>query len=97
MVIALISLGCPKNQVDAERLLLSVRSALQADGDLLTDPERQAIEAQMQALEALRAQNDATAIEAGSHALAHATEAFAAARMNRGIQQALTGKTLDAL
>ena len=51
----------------------------------------------MQALEALRAQNDATAIEAGSHALAHATEAFAAARMNRGIQQALTGKTLDAL
>ena len=58
---------------------------------------RQAIEAQMQALEALRAQNDAAAIEAGSHALAHATEAFAAARMNRGIQQALTGKTLDAL
>ena len=84
-------------RVDAERLLLSVRSALQADGDLLTEPERQAIEAQMQALEALCAQNDAAAIEAGSHALAHATEAFAAARMNRGIQQALTGKTLDAL
>lgn len=84
-------------RVDAERLLLSVRSALQADGDLLAEPERHAIEAQMQALEALRAQNDAAAIEAGSHALAHATEAFAAARMNRGIQQALTGKTLDAL
>ncbi|MDO4768947.1 MAG: Fe-S protein assembly chaperone HscA [Brachymonas sp.] len=84
-------------RVDAERLLLSVRSALAADGDLLQVAERQAINAQMEALQALLTQGDAAAIEAGSHALAHATEAFAAARMNRGIQQALTGKTLNDL
>lgn len=84
-------------RVDAERLLLSVRSAIAADGDLLQVAERQTIDTQMEALQTLLTQGDAAAIEAGTHALAHATEAFAAARMNRGIQQALTGKTLDAL
>lgn len=84
-------------RVDAERLLLSVRSAIEADGDLLQAAERQTINAQIEALQALLTQGDAAAIEAGSHALAHATEAFAAARMNRGIQQALTGKTLNDL
>lgn len=84
-------------RVDAERLLLSVRSAIAADGDLLQAAERQAIDTQMDALQNLLTQGDAAAIEAGSHALAHATEAFAAARMNRGIQQALTGKTLNDL
>lgn len=84
-------------RVDAERLLLSVRSAIAADGDLLQVAERQTIDTQMEALQTLLTQGDAAAIEAGAHALAHATEAFAAARMNRGIQQALTGKTLDAL
>ncbi len=83
-------------RVDAERLLLSVRSALQADGDLLDSNQRQGIDAQLLALDALCQQSDAAAIEAGAHALAEATEAFAAARMNRGIQQALTGKSVDA-
>lgn len=74
-----------------------MRSAIAADGDLLQVAERQTIDTQMEALQTLLTQGDAAAIEAGAHALAHATEAFAAARMNRGIQQALTGKTLDAL
>ena len=84
-------------RVDADRLLLSVRGALQADGDLLDAASRQRIDAQLDALQALREQEDAAAIEAGTHALADATEAFAAARINRGIQQALTGKTVDTL
>jgi len=35
------------------------------------------------------------AIEAAVKAVAEGTEAFAAARMNQGIRQALSGRTLD--
>ncbi len=84
-------------RVDAQRLLLSVRSALNADGDLLSPDQRHAIDEKLAALDAIRAQDDAAAIEAGAKALAAATEAFAAARMNRGIQQALAGQSVDAI
>ena len=40
---------------------------------------------------------DAAAIEAATEALAHGTEAFAAARMNAGIQKALSGKRVESL
>jgi molecular chaperone HscA len=84
-------------RVDAQRLLLSVRSALNADGDLLSLDQRQAIDEKLVALDAIRAQDDAAAIEAGAKVLAAATETFAAARMNRGIQQALAGQSVDAI
>ena len=38
---------------------------------------------------------DAQVIEGATSALAKGTEAFAAQRMNRGIQQALAGKKLE--
>jgi molecular chaperone HscA len=38
---------------------------------------------------------DAHAIDAATKALGDGTETFAAVRMNRGIQQALTGRRLD--
>jgi molecular chaperone HscA len=41
--------------------------------------------------------DDAAAIEAATKALANGTEAFAAARMNRGIQTALAGKNISAV
>ena len=82
-------------QVDAERLLLATRAALSADAALLTPQEHVAIQASLSALESLAAGADAHAIEAGVDAVATATEAFAAARMNQGIRQALAGKTLD--
>ena len=40
---------------------------------------------------------DAVAIEAITEALAKDTEAFAAQRMNRGIQQALAGQNIENL
>jgi molecular chaperone HscA len=40
---------------------------------------------------------DAAAIEATTEALAKGTEAFAAQRMNRGIQQALAGQNIENL
>jgi molecular chaperone HscA len=82
-------------QVDADRMLLATQSALDADADLLQADERQDIDARMQALAQARANGDAAAIEAATQTLAKATEAFAAMRMNRGIQQALAGKNIE--
>ncbi|MCU0956806.1 MAG: Fe-S protein assembly chaperone HscA [Hydrogenophaga sp.] len=84
-------------RVDADRMILATRSALMADGDLLSTDERAAIEALMAALQAAAAdpQSEAGTIEAATEALAKGTEAFAAQRMNRGIQQALAGRKLE--
>ncbi|WP_343630506.1 Fe-S protein assembly chaperone HscA [Roseateles sp.] len=86
-------------RVEAERMILATQSALRADGDLLSDAERAEIAAlQSDLLAKAQAEDavaDADAIDAAVEALAKGTEAFAAARMNRGIQQALTGRSLD--
>jgi molecular chaperone HscA len=82
-------------RVDAERMTLATHSALAADGDLLNPVELADIQALLLALSAVAQSDDASAITAAVDALAHGTEAFAAARMNRGIHQALAGRTID--
>jgi molecular chaperone HscA len=82
-------------RVDADRLLLATRSALAADGDLLSNEERAQIDALMNALAATASAEDAAAIEAAIEALAKGTESFAAERMNRGIQHALAGRKVE--
>jgi molecular chaperone HscA len=82
-------------QVDAQRMVLATRAALQADGTLLSSDERSAIEALLSSTENIAAQTDASAIEAAVKALADGTENFAAARMNQGIRMALAGKRLE--
>jgi molecular chaperone HscA len=84
-------------RVDADRLILATRSALNADADLLSAAELAEIDAAMIALAASAQQTDAAAIDTASKALAHATEAFAAQRMNRGIAKALSGKNIGTL
>ena len=84
-------------RVDADRLLLATRSALQADADLLEPQERVEINAAMAALQGSAAGDGAAAIEAAGKALAQATESFAAQRMNRGIARALSGKNIATL
>ncbi len=84
-------------RVDADRLLLAIQSALDADADLLQEQERASIDHAMQALSSARTLSDAAEIEARSKALAQATESFAAQRMNRGIARALSGKNIEAL
>jgi molecular chaperone HscA len=81
--------------VEAERLVLATQAALDADADLLDATERASIKAAMSATRAAREQADAHAIDDAVKSLARATEGFAAARMNRGIRQALAGKSLD--
>ena len=60
--------------------------------------ERGAIGALMHALHEVSSHGvDTAAIEAATRALADGTEAFAAARMNAGIQKALAGRRLESL
>ena len=84
-------------RVDADRIILATESALAVDGHLLTDEERAHIDALIAALRDQRHAEDAAAIEAASKALASGTEAFAAKRMNQGIQQALSGKNIETI
>ncbi len=84
-------------RVDADRMILATLSALKADGDLLDDAQRGEIERLMQAVQSVRTLEDAKAIEAVTEQLAKGTEAFAALRMNRGIQQALAGKNIASI
>jgi molecular chaperone HscA len=82
-------------RVEAERMLLATRSALDADGDLLDSAGVDTIQALMRTLDQLRPGDAAADIDAATKALAEGTEAFAALRMNRGIRKALTGRSLD--
>ncbi|MEG0922216.1 MAG: Fe-S protein assembly chaperone HscA [Comamonas sp.] len=84
-------------RVDGDRLLIATQSALDADGDLLSDDERSHIDALMSSLRHNLTSTEAAAIEAASEALAKGTEAFAAERMNRGIRQALAGKSVQSI
>jgi molecular chaperone HscA len=81
-------------RVDADRMVLATVSALNADGDLLDETQRREIDRLMQDVQAARTLEDAKAIETITLTLAKGTEAFAAMRMNRGIQKALAGKNI---
>jgi len=84
-------------RVDADRMWLATQSALQADGDLLSKEERSYIESLMAAALEAKKLEDAAAVEAATEALAKGTEAFAAQRMNRGIQNALSGQHIESI
>ena len=84
-------------RVEAERMRLATLSALRADGDLLTDAERADIDNLLVSLNATVQGSDHAAINAAVETLAKGTEAFAALRMNRSIQQALSGRSVDTL
>ena len=85
-------------RVDAERMLLATRSALDADGGLLDAASRSQIDELMQALQATAAGSmDAKTVEAATQDLAKGTEAFAAERMNHSIRKALAGKNVETI
>lgn len=84
--------------VDAQRLIEAIEAALAESGDTLLDAaERAQIEASMQALRALCNEHDSQAIKQATETLNHATETFAARRMDASVKKALAGKNLDSL
>ncbi|MFO1414948.1 MAG: Fe-S protein assembly chaperone HscA [Burkholderiales bacterium] len=84
-------------QVEADQIVEATRVALAQDGDLLSAPERAAIDAALARVAAARAGDDAVALRGSVAALNHATDTFASRRMDRSVAQALTGKRVDAL
>ena len=84
-----------EEQVEAQRLMDAVDSALQIDKHLLNDAELTLIEKGLGYLRQLKDQENIDLLRAGIEALSQATEEFAAKRMNANIRRALTGKNLS--
>ncbi len=85
-----------EQQVEAQRLLEAVQSALDADGERLLDAEeRLAIDANMDSLRELAAGSDTAAIEQQIKRLSQVTDAFAARRMDATVKAALAGRRLN--
>ena len=84
-----------EQQVEARRILESTRSALDADGDLLSTEERAEIDRLAESLATTAAGDDVEAVKAGIAALTKGTETFAERRMDRSIRQALSGMSVD--
>ena len=83
-----------EQRIDGRRLLEATRAAMGADEKLLTQEERFEIEKAVAALEKLLPGSDHRKIKQAIEALNHATEDFAARRMDAGIKRALAGRTI---
>lgn len=83
--------------VDAERLIEAISAALAQDSRLLNTEEINAINAQMQQLKKLTAGNNSDEIHKAVEALNHATESFAAKRMDASVKHAFAGQDLNKL
>ncbi len=82
-------------RVEAERMVLATRSALAADGELLSAAEREAMTGLIATTEKSARGDNHHAIDDAVKALAEGTEQFAAMRMNRGIRAALAGRGVE--
>lgn len=86
-----------EQKVDATRLIDATQTALAADGDLLDGAERAVVDAAVRALAEVVEGDDTAALRAAVDVLGRATDEFAARRMNRGIQRALAGRSIESL
>ena len=81
--------------VEAESLTDAVNAALELDSDLLEAEELQQIQQDIAALQGRLKDDNAEDIRAAVAKLSRSTDNFAAKRMNRNIQRALTGQSVD--
>jgi molecular chaperone HscA len=86
-----------EQQVEADRVLEALSSALAVDGELLNDDERSLLDDAMDALRIARNGTDADAIEKAIEAVDKASDEFAARRMDASIRKALSGKKAEEL
>jgi molecular chaperone HscA len=83
-----------EHRVEGQRLIEATRSAVQADGQLLSPEEASAIQEKMEQLGQKLVGADHRAIKQAADALNRATEEFAARRMDAGIKRALAGRKI---
>lgn len=81
--------------IEAESLLDAIEAALALDADLLGEQEAARIADDMAALKGRLKDGDAQDIRAAVNTLSQSTDDFAAKRMNRNIQRALMGQSVD--
>jgi molecular chaperone HscA len=85
-----------EQQVDASRVLEAMHGALAEDGDeLLSDNERKAIDHALTVLGLCAANNDIDAIKQAIDVVDKLSQDFAARRMDKSIQKALAGHSVD--
>ena len=84
-------------KVEAEGLIAAVQAALDLDADLLDKAELSHIQNLMAQLHNSLPNHTADQIRAAVQALSHATDDFAARRMDRNIQRALGGVSVESL
>jgi molecular chaperone HscA len=85
-----------EQQVEAERVIESLQSALDDNGkELLSSDEFEQLSQLIQSLVVVKQENDADAIQRLIDDIGVASEVFAARRMDVSIKKALAGKTLD--
>lgn len=82
-------------QVEAQRLVEAVQSALKDDDHLLSILERAHIDNCLTKLQSVLIGDDRRAIDAAMDALSKGTAEFAARRMNQGVRRALAGRKID--
>ena len=86
-----------EHQVDLQQLLESLSQALSADGDLLSDDERQQLDREMVAARSVCGGQQVEALKRAIDQLSRLSEPFAARRMDRAVSMALTGQSIDQL
>ncbi|HAY28586.1 MAG TPA: Fe-S protein assembly chaperone HscA [Candidatus Accumulibacter phosphatis] len=84
-----------ESQVDAQRLLEAVRSALASDGELLSDDERSRVEEDIRRLEGAARGDNRRQIMLAIDDLEADTKDFAARRMDKSIRQAFAGRNIS--
>lgn len=87
--------GLREQQVEADRMIEAVTSALASDRDLLIDGEEDLIGAHIVALKDVAGGGDVQAIRAAVTALDKASAEFAARRMDAGLRKAMTGRAIS--
>ena len=87
-----------EQQVEADRLIVALTQALEADGDrLLSQDEIQGLVSEIAKLDEIKQNEDAATIEKAVEHLAKVSDFFASRRMDDGISRALQGKTVDSI
>jgi molecular chaperone HscA len=84
-------------QVEAQRLIEAVQSALKSDGDLLSEEQLAKIETSLAKLQTTSLGDNRRDITLAMDALEAETKDFAARRMDKSIRRAFAGKKIDDL
>jgi molecular chaperone HscA len=86
-----------ENRVEAGRILLAIRKALDADGDLLGSDQAELIRTACAKLEEAMQGDQSSRIQSCIDALDELTKPFAAKRMNRAMARAIGGQRVDTI